>query len=75
MNEQKFKGMPNEIIHINQLINEGNHEEALQLMKDFMKKGNRSLHERLILQLLKIELLFEEGLDEEAIKLAAQFSS
>ena len=59
-----------ELIRAEQLINEGRHEKALDLMKNFEEKGKISLFDILSCNLLKCKLLFQQGLYQDVIKLA-----
>lgn len=70
LNEQNFTEESKEYSHIKQLIIEGKHVEALQLIDKTMKKGDLSHHDVLLYNLLKCEILYQQGLWEDVVKLA-----
>ena len=72
MNEQDLKEEPEEYSHAKQLIAEGKHDEALQLIDNFKEKGESSLHDILLYNLLKCEILYQQGLYIDLFKLAEQ---
>ncbi len=72
MSENKLKGRPEELIQAEQLIVEGKFEEAHQLMDKFKEKGEYTLKDTLSSNLLKIDIMIQQGLYEDAIKLANQ---
>ena len=59
-----------ELIRAEQLIDEGRHEEALDLMKNFEEKGKISLFDIISCNLLKCKLLYQQGLYQDVVKLA-----
>ncbi len=61
-----------ELQRIEQFINEGKHDEALQLMKDFEEKGDTPSNGKLSCQLLKCEFFFQQGSYEKVIKLSEE---
>ncbi len=61
-----------ELIRAEKLIYEGNHDAALELMKNFEEKGRISLSEKLSCQLLKCELFLQQSSFEKVLKLAEE---
>ena len=72
MNMDIIKEKPEDYSDIKQLIYEGKHEEALQLIEQFKEKGEHSQHEILLYTLLKCEILYQQGLNIDLFKLAEQ---
>ncbi len=72
MSEHKLKRKPKELILAKQLIDEGNLEEAAQIIKNFEEKGGHTLHDIVLCHLLNCELLIWQRLYEDVIKLAEQ---
>ena len=72
MSEYKLKRKPKELILVKQLIDEGNLEEAAQIIKNFEEKRGHTLHDIVLCHLLNCELLFWRGYYEDAAKLAEQ---
>jgi len=72
MSEIKLKEKPEELIQAEKFIVEGKFEEAQQLMEKFKKRGQFSLKDTLSCNLLKINIMIQQGLYEDAIKLANQ---
>ena len=72
MNEKNISEESEGYSHINQLIIEGKHGEALQLIDKNKKKGELLHHEVLLYKLLKCEILYQQGLWEDTINLAEQ---
>jgi len=70
MNEQNLKEKPKEYFHIEQLIVEGKHAEALQLINQFEEKEENTLHDIILYNLLKCDILYQQGLWNEQFKLA-----
>ena len=66
------KEKPEDYSRIKQLINEGKNDEALQLIDKFKEKGEYSLHDISIYNLLKCEILYQQGLYIDLFKLAEQ---
>ncbi len=64
------KEKPEELIQVQLLIDDAKVEEALQLFRDFEEKGEHTLHDIVLYHLLKCELLRQQGLLENVIKLA-----
>ena len=64
------KEKPEDYSRIKQLINEGENDEALQLIDIFTEKGEYSLHDILLYNLLKCEILYQQGLYIDLFKLA-----
>ncbi|UCC19839.1 MAG: TIR domain-containing protein [Promethearchaeota archaeon] len=64
--------MPNSesmgLIQIEKLIDKGEHEEALLLIKDFEEKGEESLEDIVSFHLLKCKLFFQQGLFKKVVK-------
>ncbi len=67
-----LKGRPEELIQAEQLILEGKFEEAHQLMDKFKEKGEYTLKDTLSCNLLKTEIMFQQGLYKDVIKLTNQ---
>ncbi|MHA1460699.1 MAG: tetratricopeptide repeat protein [Promethearchaeota archaeon] len=63
---------PNELINAKKMIVEGNHESALKLLIDFQGREGHDIQKILMCELLKCELLFQQGLYEELLSLAKQ---
>ncbi|MFX0040364.1 MAG: tetratricopeptide repeat protein [Promethearchaeota archaeon] len=61
-----------ELNQVERLINEGNHDEALQLIKLFEEKEELTLYEIISCNLLKCELFLQQGLYEKVVKLTQQ---
>lgn len=74
MNEQKAqkREKPEALIRAEKLIDEGKHDEALELMKNFEEKEEHPLQDIVYCHLLKCNLLFQQGKYEDVIKLAEQ---
>ena len=70
--ELEKKEKPNELIRAEKFIDEGKHDEALQLMKQFLEREEHTLYEIVSCNLLKCELFLQQGLYEKVIKLAEQ---
>ncbi|MHA2035211.1 MAG: tetratricopeptide repeat protein [Promethearchaeota archaeon] len=70
--ELEKKEKPKELIRVERLIDEGKHDEALQLIKHFEEKEERTLYEIGSCNLLKCELFFQQGLYENVVKLTQQ---
>ena len=68
----KNQEKPEKLIQAEKLIDEGKYDDALQIMKNFEEKGERTLHDIVSCHLLKCELLFQRDLYENTIKLAEQ---
>lgn len=58
------------LIKIDQLIDNGMHEEALNLIKSVEDDGKSSLPDKISCNLLKCKLLNQQGLNEEVSKIA-----
>ncbi|MFX0043553.1 MAG: tetratricopeptide repeat protein [Candidatus Hodarchaeota archaeon] len=63
---------PKELIHIKQLIDVSKLDEAELLIKKFEEKGGHNLHDIVLYNLCKCELLIERGLFNDVVKLAEQ---
>lgn len=72
MYDQKLKNRPIELIQAQKLIDEVKFEEALQLMDAFKEKAENSRQAQLSCNLLRGEILIQQGLYEDAIKLSDQ---
>ena len=72
MSEIKLKEKPEELIQAEKLIVEGEFKEAHQSMDKFYEKGEYTIKDSLSCNLLKIEIMIEQGLYEDAIKLVNQ---
>ncbi|MFX1377882.1 MAG: tetratricopeptide repeat protein [Promethearchaeota archaeon] len=58
-----------ELNQVERLIDEGNHDEAIQLIKLLEEKEEHTLYEIISCNLLKCELFFQQGLYEKVVKL------
>jgi tetratricopeptide (TPR) repeat protein len=63
---------PKELIKAERFIDEGKHDEALKLIKYFEEREEHTLYEIVSCNLLKCELLFQQGLYEKVVKLTQQ---
>jgi len=72
MDDQSLKNKPIELIQAQKLIDEARFEEAIQLMDVFKEKAKDSRQAQLSCNLLKGEILIEQGLYEDAIQLSGQ---
>ncbi|MFX1593885.1 MAG: tetratricopeptide repeat protein, partial [Promethearchaeota archaeon] len=63
---------PKELIRAERFIDEGKHDEALQLLKHFEEREEHTLYEIVSCNLLKSELYFQQGLYEKVVKLTQQ---
>jgi len=72
MNEKSLIEKPKEYFHTKQLIDEGKHDEALQLIDKFKERGEATPNEVLLYNLLKCEILYQQGLWEDLVKFAEQ---
>ncbi len=63
---------PEDHFRTKQLILEGKHEEALQLIDKFKEKGEHSPHDILLYNLLKCDVLFQQGRYKELLTLAEE---
>ncbi|MFW9827135.1 MAG: tetratricopeptide repeat protein [Candidatus Thorarchaeota archaeon] len=63
---------PKELIRARQLIDKSKYDEADQIIKNFEENGDQTLHDIVLCQLLKCELLFWRDLFEDVVKLADQ---
>jgi len=61
-----------ELKNADQLIKSGKIEEALNVLRNFKEKGEHTLQDNVTCHLLKCELLFQQGLFEDLLKLAEQ---
>jgi tetratricopeptide (TPR) repeat protein len=61
-----------ELERIKQLVDRGEFEEALQLMDDFESRGENSLYDIISCHLLRCDLLYQQGLYQDAFQLAEQ---
>ncbi|MFX1556314.1 MAG: tetratricopeptide repeat protein [Promethearchaeota archaeon] len=68
MSEEK----PRELIYVEELINEGKHDKALQLIDEFENNKDNSEYELLLCLLLKSKLFRQHGLDKNVIKYTKQ---
>ncbi|MFX1480997.1 MAG: hypothetical protein ACFFCI_23175, partial [Promethearchaeota archaeon] len=59
-----------ELERIKQLVDEGKLGDALPLISDFEERGDISLYDKLSCNLLKCDLLYQQGLFQDAIQLA-----
>ncbi|MFX1402798.1 MAG: nitrous oxide reductase family maturation protein NosD [Promethearchaeota archaeon] len=64
--------IPNELIQANKLIIEGNHDAAINLINSFEQREGHILQDNLTCQLLKCEILFQQGLYEDLLNIAEQ---
>ncbi len=72
MSESKLKRKPEELIQAEQLVVEGKFEEAHKLMAKIKERGEITLKSELLCNLLKTDIMIQQGLYEDAIKLANQ---
>jgi len=72
MNEIKLNDRPEELIQAEHFVVEGKFEEAHQLMDKFLESGENTFKDSLSCNLLKIDILIQKGLYEDAIKFANQ---
>jgi len=72
MNQQNIDQKSKDYPYIKKLIIEGKHEEAHQLIDKFMKEGDYSKQDNLRYNLLKCDILYQQGIWEELIKVAKQ---
>jgi tetratricopeptide (TPR) repeat protein len=63
---------PKELIRVKQLLDVSKLDDAEQLIKNFEEKEGHTLHDKVLCNLLKCELLHWRGLYEHAVKLAEQ---
>jgi len=61
-----------QLIRAQQLVNEGNFDDALQLMKNFEEMGSQSLQELVQWHLLRCDIFFQQDLFKDLIQLAEQ---
>jgi len=61
---------PKELIRAKQLTNEGEFDEALQLMKNFEEMGSQSLQDKVLWHLLKCDILVQQDRFNDIIYLA-----
>jgi len=71
-NELVGKRKPEELIRAKNLIDKGKYDKALQLMKIFEETGEHTLYEIVSCNLLKCNILHQQGLYENALQLAEQ---
>ncbi len=72
MSEINLNKRPEELIQAEQLVIEGKFEKAHELMNKFLERRESTLKDSLLCNLLKIDIMIQQGLYEEAIKLANQ---
>jgi len=72
MSENKLEGKPEELIQAEKLIVEGKFDEAHQLMDKFKERGEYTRKDSLSCNLLKTDIMIQQGLYEDAIKLTNQ---
>jgi len=72
MSKSKLERKPEELIQAEKLVIEGKFEEAYKLMDKFLERGESNLKDTLFCNLLKIDIMIQQGLYEGAIKLANQ---
>ena len=63
---------PKELIEAERLIDNGKYISALQILDNFYKKLDVSLHSKVSCNLLKFRVLYEQGHYDKAISLAEQ---
>ncbi|MFX0074571.1 MAG: hypothetical protein ACFE96_03970 [Candidatus Hermodarchaeota archaeon] len=63
---------PNKLIEVEKLIVEGNHQSALKILRDFQGREGHNNQKNLMCELLKCEILFQQGLYEKLLKLAEE---
>jgi len=64
------KEKPEELVQAQLLIDDAKVDEALQILRNFEEKRDHTLHNKVYYHLLKCELLRQQGLLENVIKLA-----
>jgi tetratricopeptide (TPR) repeat protein len=72
MNEIELNRKPKELIQAEKLIVEGKFEEAHQVIDKFKERGEFTLKDKLSCNLLETEIMFQQGLYEDTLKLANQ---
>jgi len=72
MIEFDLEGTPEELIQAEKFIVEGKFEEAHELMDKFKERGEYTPKDALICDLLEVDIMFQQGLYEDVIKLADQ---
>lgn len=72
MSKPKLNERPEDFFRTKQLILEGKHNETLQLIDKFKEKEDSTLHDILLYNLLKCEILYQQGLYKDVVKLAEQ---
>ncbi|MFX1419451.1 MAG: TIR domain-containing protein [Promethearchaeota archaeon] len=60
------------LIQVEKLIDKGEHEEALLLIKNFEEKGEKSLEDLVSYHLLECEIFFQQGLYKKVVKLGQE---
>ena len=72
MSIQKSKKKPEELIRAEKLIDDGKFDDALQIMKNFEEDRERTLYDIVLSHLIKCDLLLQQGLNNDSVKLAEQ---
>jgi ATP/maltotriose-dependent transcriptional regulator MalT len=62
--------IPLELIKVKKLADEGRHDEALHLLREYEKEKAKSILEQLSSNLLESDILFQQGLYEKAFEKA-----
>ncbi|MFW9902329.1 MAG: tetratricopeptide repeat protein [Candidatus Thorarchaeota archaeon] len=69
MSESKLESKPEELVHVEQLVVEGKYKQAHQLIDKFLESGKHTLKNSLICNLLKVKIMMQQGLYNDAIRL------
>jgi len=72
MSESKLESKPEDLIQAEQLVVEGKFEDAYELMNKFLERGESTHKDSLLCNLIKVRIMNQQGLYEDAIKLASQ---
>ncbi len=70
MNEQNTKEKPKEYFRIKRLIIEGKNDEALQLIEKLKETEEITLHDIILYNLFKCDIIYQQGLWEDLFKFA-----
>ena len=71
-NELVGKKRPEELVRAQQLIDAAKVNEAHELLNNFEKKEGLALHDKVLGQLLRIDLLYQQDRHKEVVKLAEE---
>ncbi|MHA2008360.1 MAG: tetratricopeptide repeat protein [Promethearchaeota archaeon] len=70
MDKQTLEEESEEFFRVKQLVIEGKHEEALQVINSFRTGGELSTRDNILYNLLECDILFQQGLPYDVITLA-----